>query len=639
MRASHILFLSGLFLVWYNAKAQDLTSLQQRRFIAPSPDASAFAKYGNIPVHTYTGIPSIDVPLYSITSRDISIPISLSYHSGGITVEEESGWTGLGWTLNVGGVITRQIRGGNDFASVGDGANANLTYLYKGYPYDSAMSNSLYPQSYVTAVCEKYVDPEPDIFYFNFLGRSGSFVFEKGQSGQYLVGTSLKAEKIDIRYDKNIQQWKITTPDGFIYLFGTREIQETKRTPPLSSIGGHVITETPLDEEVYNDFYFYNREDFYASSWYLQKITSPQGEEVKYIYDVLSDAGSLSQSASKYISVKNTFSDEMNVNVDYTVTGPNTQCWGNLLDQSPFRDRTQTFTAHIYLKEIQFKNGSITFIKSDREDMRTLDSNLYPFTASLNPGDAKVPQKLDALIIKDGQNNSVKKFEFRYSYFNDDYTGPKKWLYKRLKLTGVRECAPQANLCHPYHQFFYEETVKLPSKYSRAQDFWGYYNGADTNRTRVPKGTFMKNPTTYIFVGNANRQPSATHMLAGMLNKIVYPTGGSTELILEPNDYYDYGSGNFYITDFDNNPFTILQLADLWSDGGTTDIIQTVILTETSHIDLKRTLIFRPADHSFNPCCAPNPFSGVDGYGVSHNYHYTELPTMSKYGRLQMIPW
>ncbi len=46
-----------------------------------SPTAEAFNKYGDIPVSTYTGVPDITVPIYTISVRDINIPITLRYHA------------------------------------------------------------------------------------------------------------------------------------------------------------------------------------------------------------------------------------------------------------------------------------------------------------------------------------------------------------------------------------------------------------------------------------------------------------------------------------------------------------------------------------------------------------------------------
>ncbi|RQO69373.1 hypothetical protein DBR43_14905, partial [Pedobacter sp. KBW06] len=79
--------------------------------IPPSPNSAALAKYVDFPVNVYNGIPEISLPLGSIGSKGLVVPISLSYHAGGTKPAELGSWVGLGWTLNAGGVITRTVRG------------------------------------------------------------------------------------------------------------------------------------------------------------------------------------------------------------------------------------------------------------------------------------------------------------------------------------------------------------------------------------------------------------------------------------------------------------------------------------------------------------------------------------------------
>src|SRR5580698_2617890 len=79
-----------------------------------SPTAASLGKYGDIPVSYHTGIPEIDIPIYTIKAGSIEMPISLSYHASGLKVEEEASWVGAGWALNAGGVITRTVIGAAD---------------------------------------------------------------------------------------------------------------------------------------------------------------------------------------------------------------------------------------------------------------------------------------------------------------------------------------------------------------------------------------------------------------------------------------------------------------------------------------------------------------------------------------------
>jgi hypothetical protein len=92
-------------------------SQNETRIIPPSPNAASLGIFGEIPVSLYTGVPSISIPIYTIKSGDITVSLSLDYHASGIKVAQESSWVGLGWALNAGGVITRNVCGYDDFAS------------------------------------------------------------------------------------------------------------------------------------------------------------------------------------------------------------------------------------------------------------------------------------------------------------------------------------------------------------------------------------------------------------------------------------------------------------------------------------------------------------------------------------------
>jgi hypothetical protein len=86
--------------MWYNSVA-----------VPPSPNAASLGKYCEVPVDKSTGVPNINIPLIDLNEGGIDLSISVSYHAGGIRVQDEATFVGLGWSLNAGGVITRTMRG------------------------------------------------------------------------------------------------------------------------------------------------------------------------------------------------------------------------------------------------------------------------------------------------------------------------------------------------------------------------------------------------------------------------------------------------------------------------------------------------------------------------------------------------
>ena len=60
----------------------------QQRVLPSSPNAAALGKFGDVPVSAYTGVPNISVPIAELKGKYLSMPISLSYHAGGVKVDE-----------------------------------------------------------------------------------------------------------------------------------------------------------------------------------------------------------------------------------------------------------------------------------------------------------------------------------------------------------------------------------------------------------------------------------------------------------------------------------------------------------------------------------------------------------------------
>ena len=90
-----------------DSSANMVTDQILKGFIHPSPQSAAFSRYGEYAVDHSTGVPKIEIPLYTLDTGDFKLPISLSYHAGGIKVMDVSSPAGLGWSLIAGGVINR----------------------------------------------------------------------------------------------------------------------------------------------------------------------------------------------------------------------------------------------------------------------------------------------------------------------------------------------------------------------------------------------------------------------------------------------------------------------------------------------------------------------------------------------------
>src|SRR6185295_12262355 len=106
-----------VFILGIDAEAQITFPVKtnSKEFTPTTPEGAALGKYGDIPVSYHTGVPSVEIPIYTIPLRSFSLPISISYHAGGIRVDEVASRVGLGWVLNAGGSISINTKSKSDF--------------------------------------------------------------------------------------------------------------------------------------------------------------------------------------------------------------------------------------------------------------------------------------------------------------------------------------------------------------------------------------------------------------------------------------------------------------------------------------------------------------------------------------------
>ena len=82
---------------------------QLEDILPSSPEAASRVRYADVPFTHSLGASQYSVPLWELKGRELSLPISLEYSSNGIRLDEIAGVAGLGWALNAGGCITRDV--------------------------------------------------------------------------------------------------------------------------------------------------------------------------------------------------------------------------------------------------------------------------------------------------------------------------------------------------------------------------------------------------------------------------------------------------------------------------------------------------------------------------------------------------
>ena len=239
--------------------------------IPPSPNAAALGKYGEIPVSLYTGTANINIPIYEIKANGLAVPVSLSYHPSGIRLDEESSWVGLGWVLNAGGVITRSVAGVNDDdPSWGYLNTPGIPSRLMEYARPITGGDATTLTNYLLNATLNHTDPESDIYYFNFNGYSGKFVFDANGVPQTIPYSTLRIEANP--HESPLTNFTVITEEGIKYKFGgTGYVEESRPEYAKYDDAGAFVSQTKLHQ-------------YFNSAWYLREIKTPNGEIVTFTY-------------------------------------------------------------------------------------------------------------------------------------------------------------------------------------------------------------------------------------------------------------------------------------------------------------------------------------------------------------------
>lgn len=494
-----------------------------------SPNSASLGLFGKIPVSLYTGIPNIDIPLYNLQQRGVSVSIDLSYHASGFRPDMHPGWVGTGFRLSSGGLVSRMVKDIPDDYSNGNYTNgANMGYYYnKGILNNSNWNQISYMQN-IARGNEMIKDTEPDEFSFSFDGYSGSFYLSP--DGIWKV----KCDKpLSISMNGSFLNIPFTAPPGTrMQIYGMSQ-----------SFGGFIIT-----TENGTKYYFggntdaieysiglFNQyiDDWVAGSWYLTKIVPMIGEEVSFTYQ------------------RDDYINQMYVSIVNDL-GTRTKSSGGVINPQPvcnsatYSDMYTSYNgklvAPVYLSQINGVQTNIKFNRSTSTELRygaecyafryshwqmsgggSLGNDFIPIL-SINGGehypkilDKLQWKKLDQIRVERKDGTLIKAFNFGYNNKASE----------RLRLLSVYEQGSDLD-SHPPYIFGYDWSQNLPGYLSNMVDHWGFYNG---------KYADMSNMNNYYSTYYSYREPNATHLYAGTLNKITYPTSAVTELTYEPNYY------------------------------------------------------------------------------------------------------
>ncbi|MBQ0739304.1 RHS repeat protein [Aquimarina celericrescens] len=439
-----------------------------------TPNAASFLQYGNTLVNHATGVPQISIPLFTIEEDGVSIPISLSYHASGVKVDDLSSVVGLKWTLNAGGGIFRQVNDKID-------EEGWIVPDKKGYiTPDWVSQHSLfdYTNQQIMETSNKLDDYYPDDFTFSFLNYNGTFIFNPD-------GTVVDEYKDAIAIQK-------TPGTGFGINFEARDAQGN--TFYFNNTQEHNA------KRVYSNNDYSRDRQSNVSGWMLDRILTKNSKEIQFTYTPYTLEYTLHQ---------------ISHNISYApacINEPGIKCVGCA------NDTQGAHNTKVFPTSIQYT--SINQLVSTIETEKVKATFNYVEDVSLSTW----KKQLSSITILDKIKNKTKRFEFTYRHFSGD---------ARLRLDAVQEIGFDGSAKPPYR--FEYVAGALPEKASLSKDFHGFYNGKN-NTSLVPYSTQAYNTINQAFRNSlADRREDTNYLAIGTLQKITYPTGGSTEFEYEAN--------------------------------------------------------------------------------------------------------
>lgn len=544
------LYLHLIVLCLFSAFAYPLLAQDIGVSLPPSPEAASVAEHMEIPVGEFSGTANINIPIHTIDYRGVSLPISLSYHSNGIRVAEEASEVGLGWSLNAGGMITRVVRGMDDFGTYSttqgcSNTTKNYSSWYEltttttvpkrplnGDSYDMGyawflncldkeldlpcdFSNGTYPALYFCLPNGYAKDLESDLYSFNIMGYSGKFVIDSEGNPKLI-----NVQDVDINLIKESSsaqpRWVIILPNGVRAYFGMRE-QSRQHTYSISVSLNNNDPNSGLIGQC-------TRGDKFISTWFLDFIdlpdrftgdvsggsadfsnldlTNERGHRITFNYYYNSDENSLIYPVPGY-SEKSV----LPLIVSRRAGCPAENVYFQNFIYSYTKNVTSIKYDQIYLKDIVYEYGRVDFnmILNDRDDLR---------------GGGRLS---DIRVYKGNDVNIFKQFKFRYDYFDCNltefpnryevtgffpvrgiangivnqkfadntshiYNYQPDYLTKRLKLSQF-QVEGNGEYLPPYlFNYLGEESSEpnLPPKTAFSVDHWGLSNGRKDNSTLLP---------------------------------------------------------------------------------------------------------------------------------------------------------
>lgn len=468
--------------------------------VKPSPTVATLLKMDDISLNKYTGQPQISIPLFHKEIQGLDYSLFLGYDVTGIRDMEQSGWVGTGWSLQVGGVVSRTVVGlPDDFnpgggcgnpSGPGMGVNYNCYFDVKSYMAQGIEPDKI-KEFLFNAQYENYprLDYQQDLYHFNFFGHAGKFLIDQGGHIK-IIGQDhhLKITAVhQSDWRSSIESFEITDANGYVYTFGAVETTTNKR---IQIIQHRVGPAGPGNSDYFDNITF-------RSAWKLTHVKSPFKKNlVSITYQNVTE-----KPKSPLRKVTNSVTPEQINSIKQYNTGSGLvdceQALNQLRPESITSYNQKTIASQKVLK-INFADGA-----------------QLNFDLSLNHPEYRnsTGAKLHRIKISEDTGISQAPSDKTFTFFYDPDASAKKLLF--LNKIAINDTRTNIN-----YQFHYKNLENLASFGNEYTDAFGYYKSHsgfnDLNRSYRTEGA------------------------SGALDTLTYPTGGKRIFNWESNTYSFY---------------------------------------------------------------------------------------------------
>lgn len=475
-------FLTLLFLsILYSSQQTIDNNGFQNQNIFPTPvtaETYAISKVGKLPIDLYRGKANISIPIYSIIVDGLSIPISLSYSTGGIKLNEIASTVGLGWSLHIPGSIDKMIMDKDDDRVPFFDRNINAYSSYNNYvshldfDYDRRLKLfNLIGGGY---------DTKPDLYHYNLSSLSGSFITKDN--------SALTIPYEDVKIMKTNGNFTITDNKGNMYWFSEKNIS---------------MTYDPTNQQ---------GTELSSTSLKVDSIRTIHNNTIKFYYEK-----------------EFNYNEKNIVERIYTKTGPDYDPHNSYFLLPPKYEKWENSSSNSekIISRIEFPTGTVEFkYSNDENGALAINGDIYRKDLNSSSGIA-----LRRVIVKNKSSHIISDNMLNYDYFASSNEN-KNYEDYRLKLINVYDALTQS-----IHKFSYNEDYNFPKRNANSDDYWGYINSLNnlSNGTNLPLKIYGVDLYGINFppIVRRDRSPNPIYTQIGVLKSIEYPTGARKNLYYE----------------------------------------------------------------------------------------------------------